>query len=67
MISNKYKVFYPAKNEPHYARIPALVLTGNDTLLAFCELRDNRSDWAGMSMGYKRAPTAEGHGALYAR
>ena len=36
-------------------RIPALVCTGRDTLLAFCELRDNSSDWAGMTLGYKRS------------
>ena len=55
MLGNKHKVFHPTKDEPYYARIPALVCTGRGTLLAFCELRDDRNDWAGMSLGFKRS------------
>lgn len=55
MRNKKYKVFYPSRSTPHYARIPALICTSGGTLLAFCELRANRSDWAEMSLGYKRS------------
>jgi len=55
MLEKKYKVFYPNKKEQQYSRIPALIYTSQDTLLAFCELRNNKSDWAGMSLGYKRS------------